>query len=74
MPLAEVAQTGFASSKEYDEHRPSYPMDAIERFLEVLEIKGLKGATILDLGAGTGKLTEILASRPEQSVGTVMIR
>lgn len=65
MPLAEVAQTGFTDSSAYDYHRPTYPMDAIERFLEVLEIKGREGARILDLGAGTGKLTEILAKRPE---------
>lgn len=65
MSIANVAQTGFASSTAYDTHRPSYPSEAVEAFLEVLEIKGLDGAKVLDLGAGTGKFTQLLAARPE---------
>lgn len=65
MPIADVAQTGFASSSAYDTHRPSYPSDAVETFLEALEIKHENGAKILDLGAGTGKFTELLAARSE---------
>lgn len=66
MSIAGVALTGFASSSSYDTHRPSYPSDALQTFLEVLEIKGQNGAKVLDLGAGTGKFTQLLAARPEE--------
>lgn len=66
MSIADVAQTGFASSYAYDTHRPSYPPDAVEEFLDVLEIRSHQGAAILDLGAGTGKFTQLLAERPER--------
>lgn len=65
MSIASVAQTGFASSSAYDTHRPSYPAEAVERFIEVLEIKGKRGAKVLDVGAGTGKFTKLLSERPE---------
>lgn len=65
MSIANVAQTGFASSSAYDTHRPPYPSDAVETFLDVLEIKHQHGAKVLDLGAGTGKFTQVLAARPE---------
>lgn len=42
---------------EYDDARPSYPAEAIDWLLE-----GVTGL-IVDLGAGTGKLTEQLAGR-----------
>jgi len=66
MSLPEVAQKGFSSSVAYDSHRPSYPPESVERLLEVLEIKDVNGVKILDLGAGTGKLTALLAARPEE--------
>ena len=63
--IAEAAQSGFAPAAAYDAHRPSYPEEAVEQFLQVLEIAGVKGAKVADLAAGTGKFTEILAERPE---------
>ena len=42
---------------EYEAARPSYP----DRILDLLPIGG--AATVLDLGAGTGKLTRVLARR-----------
>jgi len=43
--------------EDYERGRPGYP-------LEVVHIQGLpSSATVLDLGAGTGKLTRLLASR-----------
>lgn len=65
MSIASVAQSGFASSSAYDTHRPSYPAEAVERFIEVLEIKGKEGAKVLDIGAGTGKFTKLLSERTE---------
>jgi len=65
MSISSVAQTGFASSSEYDTYRPSYPPEAVERLIEVLEIQGQNGIKVLDLAAGTGKFTQLLAARPE---------
>ena len=59
------AATGFTDATSYDAHRPSYPDDAVESFLGHLGVSGQKGARIVDLAAGTGKLTESLARRPE---------
>ena len=66
MLIASAAQSGFASASAYDTHRPSYPSEAVDKLIEVLELKGKDGAKILDLGAGTGKFTQLLASRPER--------
>ena len=63
--LAQAAQTGFASSAAYDAHRPTYSPEAVEELLTRLEVSGVAGAKILDLAAGTGKFTEVLAARPE---------
>lgn len=63
--LAQIAQTGYAPAAAYDTHRPAYPLEAVERLLEALEIKGKSHAKIIDLAAGTGKFTEALSARPE---------
>jgi ubiquinone/menaquinone biosynthesis C-methylase UbiE len=57
MSVDEIAARAFeAMAEEYDRGRPSWPADA------VAEIVARFGArTVLDLAAGTGKLTEILA-------------
>ncbi|EME80282.1 uncharacterized protein MYCFIDRAFT_31560 [Pseudocercospora fijiensis CIRAD86] len=59
------AQAGFANAKSYDQHRPTYSPEHVQYLLEQLGVADKKGATILDLAAGTGKLTEVLASRDE---------
>lgn len=64
-PLVEVAITGFAAASFYDLHRPSYPPEAVQKLLTRLEVAGRKGARILDLAAGTGKFTQLLAERNE---------
>lgn len=63
--IAPSALTGFANASSYDKHRPSYPMEAVNNLLSHLQIKGLTGAKVVDLGAGTGKFTTLLAKRPE---------
>ncbi|MET8763620.1 class I SAM-dependent methyltransferase [Lentzea sp. NPDC004782] len=56
MPLAVRASSFGIDARAYAELRPSYPIQAVRW--------GLGGATgrILDLGAGTGKLTETLVA------------
>lgn len=55
-----IAQTGFAAPALYDRYRPSYHHESVEHLLSSLRIAGK--ACILELGAGTGKLTEKLSS------------
>lgn len=61
--LAPSAQTGFADGPSYDAHRPSFPPSSVSTLVNALAVK--PGSTILDLAAGTGKFTELLASLPE---------
>ena len=56
---------GFENASSYDKHRPSYPPEAMTRFLKHLQVDGVKSARIVDLAAGTGKFTELLACRDE---------
>lgn len=63
--VAHASTVGFRDATSYEKHRPSYPSEAVESLLEHLQVKGLKGARIVDLAAGTGKFTELLASRDE---------
>ncbi len=54
-----VAAAGFGAAAEvYERARPSYPAEAIEWLFERTGIG--TGDTIVDLGAGTGKLTRLL--------------
>jgi SAM-dependent methyltransferase len=55
----EVAAAGFSDSADYEAARPSYPPDAVAWFIEHLRIA--PGARVVDLAAGTGKLTRLLA-------------
>jgi SAM-dependent methyltransferase len=56
----EIAARGFgAQADAYDRARPSYPQDAIDWLVSELAIG--PGRTVVDLAAGTGKLTRLLA-------------
>ncbi|KAM5355792.1 hypothetical protein ACJ41O_002438 [Fusarium nematophilum] len=61
----DAATKGFNDAQSYDAHRPSYPPAAVSGLLERLDLEGQPGLKVLDLAAGTGKFTELLAARPE---------
>src|SRR5215212_8196255 len=59
MSVHETARRGFASAADvYEESRPGYPADAV-RWL-VAQLRLGPGAAVVDLAAGTGKLTRLL--------------
>jgi len=58
----EAASTGFSRSAEaYDRARPDYPAAAVDGFVAALGLR--PGSRVIDVGAGTGKLTAPLAER-----------
>lgn len=56
---------GFSKGQQYDQHRATYAADAVEILLQNLQVSGKKNARVLDLAAGTGKLTAALSARDE---------
>ncbi len=55
----EVAAAGFSDPADYEAARPSYPPAAVAWLVENLRIA--PGRRVVDLAAGTGKLTRLLA-------------
>ncbi len=61
MAIHASAARGFAAGADaYERGRPDYSSEAIERLVRELAI--VQGSRVLDLGAGTGKLTRQLVS------------
>ncbi|MER7768015.1 class I SAM-dependent methyltransferase [Kitasatospora sp. NPDC096140] len=63
----EAARSFGAVAAEYDRARPGYPAELFDA-LERLWGRGLKGARVLDVGAGTGIATRLLAARGAEVV------
>jgi SAM-dependent methyltransferase len=58
------ATHGFdAAGERYERGRPEYPPQAVDWLVEQLGLGGRPGARVLDIGAGTGKLTRPLLER-----------
>ncbi|KAK2589964.1 hypothetical protein QQS21_012355 [Conoideocrella luteorostrata] len=64
--VAHAATTGFDNASAYDIHRPSYPPEVVQSLLSRLDVAHKPNAKIVDLAAGTGKFTELLATRKEE--------
>lgn len=55
----DVASRGFGrNATDYERARPGYPMDAVNFLIDRLDIRPKRA--IVDVGAGTGKLTRLL--------------
>lgn len=70
-PLAQVAYSGFHDAGAYDAHRPSYPAAAVSCLLGHLGLltpppDGSGPTTVVEIGAGTGKFTELLSRHAAQ--------
>jgi ubiquinone/menaquinone biosynthesis C-methylase UbiE len=62
MPVDPHAERAFGSRADaYDRHRPGWPPEAVERALSELGLG--RDSTVVDLAAGTGKLTRELVPR-----------
>lgn len=64
-PIAVPALRGFSNAFLYDQYRPSYPLEAVDNLLDHLHIKNVSRARIIELGAGTGIFSRLLAERNE---------
>ena len=57
--IHQAAQAFDGAAEAYDHGRPGFPPEAVATLIDVLKIEA--GVRVLDLAAGTGKLTRMLA-------------
>jgi ubiquinone/menaquinone biosynthesis C-methylase UbiE len=65
-PEARLAQSFGAAAMEYERVRPEWPRAVVDRAAALLDLG--REAEVVDLAAGTGKLTRLLAERFERVV------
>lgn len=61
--LSNKAVRSFSNRVLDTRHRPPYPADAVKALLSAVGVSGTHGARIVNVAAGTGKLTGLLAAK-----------
>jgi ubiquinone/menaquinone biosynthesis C-methylase UbiE len=73
VPDLHAATRGFANAAEaYERGRPDYPAAAVERIVTRLDLR--PGRTVVDLAAGTGKLTRLLVPSKANVIAVEPVR
>lgn len=60
------AEKGFQDALAYDAYRPSYPPPTVDKLLSLLPSDAHRPLKVVDLAAGTGKFTELLAAQVDK--------
>ena len=67
-PIVDPKQRFTATVDDYHRYRPSYPAEFVDWLLELAQVRS--GATVLDLGCGTGITTRLFGERDLRVIGT----